>query len=133
MTIQLKGNVLIIDDNAALTDVVAYALNGRQYQATVCFNVEDALDNFEKMKYDLVIIDIFMTGMGGIEGIQRIRKHVPHAPIIAISGGFADMPAERALRAAIQMGADGVLPKPFDIHVLTDMVEQFLKKTDAVG
>ncbi len=126
MAITWKGNILIIDDNPDITDIIAFTLNKLKYQTIVSFNMEDALDNFQKMQYDLIISDIFMDGMGGIEGIGQIRTIDSEAKIIAISGGFADMPPDQALKAATQTGADAVMTKPFDIAELGELVSSLL-------
>lgn len=117
-----KPLILVIDDDSGITDMVSFALSDAGFQVVVSFAMEDALQHFERMNYDLVITDIFMKGMGGIEGIQRIRDMQPNAKIIAISGGYASMSPHQTLQAASKIGADVALAKPFGINELEQAV-----------
>ena len=80
--------------------------------------MEDALRDFDRIKFDLVVTDIFMAGMGGIEGIQRMREIRPDVKILATSAGYSEMSPGAALKAAEKIGADAILPKPFALDEL---------------
>ncbi len=67
-----------------------------------------------------------MPGMGGIEGIVRIKKNWPDIKIIAISAGYEGMDKEKTLKAAALRGADRVLPKPFSEEELTGVIGELL-------
>ena len=121
-----KPLVLVIDDDPGMTDLISFSLTDRGYQVVVSFAMEAALGQFEHMNYDLVITDIFMNGMGGIEGIQRIRSMQPNTKIIAISGGYASMTPEQTLQAASKIGADAALAKPFTVEELEQAVSGLL-------
>ena len=121
-----KPLVLVIDDDPGMTDLISFSLTDRGYQVVVSFAMEAALGQFEHMNYDLVITDIFMNGMGGIEGIQRIRSMQPNTKIIAISGGYASMTPEQTLQAASKIGADTALAKPFTTEELEQAVSGLL-------
>ena len=127
MSNKQKQIVLIIDDDPDIVDIICDSLAESGFQMIVSFNMEDALHNFENINYDLIISDIFMKGMGGIEGIVRIRSLQPDARIIAISGGYSDISPEDALHAASEMGANAILPKPFAPDVLEQMVYGLLE------
>lgn len=117
-----KPLVLVIDDDPGITDMISFALSDRGFQVVVSFAMEDALKNFGRMNYDLIITDIFMKGMGGIEGIQKIRSMQPDTKIIAISGGYASMSPHQTLQAASKIGADVALAKPFGMDELEQTV-----------
>ena len=85
-------------------------------------DIEHALAEFAKSGGDLVITNVLMGGMGGLEGIKKLRDLRADIKIIAISGGVADMTSETVLAAATKMGADGVMAKPLDLDKLRDMV-----------
>ena len=95
---------------------------------TISLSMEEALLGFEHMPYDLVIADIFMTGMGGIEGIMRMRKARPEVKILATSAGYSDMSPNAALEAAGKIGADAVLPKPFSLNDLRELVTGLIEE-----
>lgn len=128
-----KLHILVIDDDPGIANVISYTLGQVGHQIIVAFSMEDALTQFEHLTYDIIITDIFMEGMGGIEGIKTIREIQPEAKIIAISGGYSDMPPEVALLAAAKIGADAALPKPFKIGKLREMISFLLtgKETES--
>ena len=90
------------------------------------WSMEEALLGFEEMPYELVIADIFMTGMGGIEGIQRMREVRPEVKILATSAGYSDITSKAALKAAENIGADAVVAKPFSLNELRELVTGLL-------
>ena len=105
--------VLVIDDSSTLRTLLADMLSKHQLQVLVAESVELALLDLDRKDFDLVIIDIFMPGMGGIEGIEKIHVCWPDIKIIAISGGYQAMGKEKTLKAAAAQGADRTLTKPF--------------------
>lgn len=105
--------VLIIDDSSTIRTLLANMLSKHQLQVLAAESVELALLDLDRKDFDLVITDIFMPGMGGIEGIEKIHACWPDIKIIAISGGHQAMGKEKALKAAAVKGADRTLTKPF--------------------
>lgn len=122
-----KKNVLIIEDDQSMQKLIVIVLQHLGYLATVCHSAELALIGFSSAKYDLVITDLFMEGMGGIEAIRVMREQKPEVTIIAISAGYAGMSREDALRAAKKIGASTILEKPFTVERLTEVVSHYTK------
>ena len=116
-----QKRILIVDDDTNIASLISFALEQSGYQVVTAFSMEDALIQFDVMGYDLVITDIFMPGMGGIEGIKVIRSKQLDTKIIGISAGFFNISPEEALEAAKKIGADVVLPKPFNLDVILRM------------
>lgn len=119
-------NILVVDDDTEVAEMIARVLSRFGYQMVITFNMEDGLSAFLTGRFSLVIADIFMKGMGGIEGIRQIKEMDPGIDIIAISGGYAEMNPVEALRAAEKLGVAKVLPKPFVIDDLREMVSEIL-------
>ena len=106
-----RERVFIVDDDTMVRDSLSRVLEKNGY---LTVEIECAEDLFSmNTPIHRVIIDIFMPGMGGIEGIAQIREQWPDAKIIAISGGFMGKSKEDALEASKIVGADSILPKPF--------------------
>jgi len=122
-----RRKVLIIDDDKVILDLVSRVLSKNGYQAVVSPSVEDGLEQFGHVTYDLVMIDLFMEGVGGIEGIRLIREQREDVKIIAISAGYDDMDSADALAAAKKIGADAVLPKPLEFNELPGLIEEILE------
>ena len=121
-------NILVVEDDKNIVDIVSRALEKEDCRVTISLSMEEALLGFEQMPYDLVVADIFMAGMGGIEGIQRMRQARPDVKILATSAGYSDMSSDAALKAAEKIGADAVLPKPFSINDLRELVTGLLEE-----
>jgi DNA-binding response OmpR family regulator len=108
-------DVLVIDDEEAHASLLARVITKNGHRVDVVHRAEDGLAKVRDRAYDLVITDVFMSGMGGIEGIKKMREVRADISIIAISAGFSEMSAEAALEAAREVGADAILPKPFPL------------------
>ncbi len=119
-------NVLVVEDDQNTMDIVSRTLEKEGCRVTLSLSMEEALLGFEEMPYELVIADIFMTGMGGIEGIQRMREVRPEVKILATSAGYSEMTSKAALKAAEKIGADAVLTKPFSLNELRELVTGLL-------
>ena len=111
-------SVLVIDDEVSHASLISRVISKNGHHVDVVHRAEEGLAKFQDRKYDLVITDVFMEGIGGIEAITGMRQARPEVPIIAISAGFSDMSAEAALRRAREVGADAILPKPFPLAEL---------------
>jgi len=108
-----KQMAMVVDDNQLFGDLVSRMLIKLGYNTFVCADFESAMDFVGKSRIALLIADIYMPGMGGIEGIRKMRDVLPSTHIIAISGGWQGMSAENTVAAAKKVGADACLEKPF--------------------
>jgi CheY-like chemotaxis protein len=114
-----RPHVLVIDDSATIRKIAAVTAREAGLRPTVLESAEEALERLVWDKVDAVLTDIFMPGLGGIEGIQRMRTIQPTLAIVAMSGGLGnDMSFEGALLAARKIGADRALSKPFRAEAL---------------
>ena len=112
MTLQdLSGSVLIADDHplfrAALRQVVATAMVG--YEVIEAATFEAAMTAAEGDDLELILLDINMPGMNGLNGLIALRNHVPATPVIIVS---ADESPE-TIRQALTLGAAGFIPSPW--------------------
>ena len=109
----LHNPVLVIDDDTMFANLVSSMLSKRSYLPVISHTMEDALRHAENTNPKFVVTDIYMPGMGGIEGIAALRKRYGDIKIIAMSGGWENQSAEKALSAARKIGANWALKKPF--------------------
>ncbi len=104
---------LVIDDDSGMAQLVSNFMHELKVQAIVCGNAEDAC-NMRKLKdFAVAFVDIFMPGMGGIEGIRSLKQKNPDLLVVAMSGGWRTVSGQSAIRAAQKIGADMALCKPF--------------------
>jgi CheY-like chemotaxis protein len=115
--------VLVIDDDVFYTKYLARIFAQRKWLVETCHTMEDALKNLEALELDLIISDIFMPGIGGIEGIQLLKNTGSAPPVIAISGGWDELPPEQAVAAAIKVGASAGIAKPVKNEVLDKILK----------
>jgi CheY-like chemotaxis protein len=117
-------NVLVIDDDDEVRDFLVRLLKRRGYSVTGARNGEAGLASLAAESFALVITDIVMPDMEGLETIKRIRRGNPALPIIAISGGGSSQ--IDYLKFARKFGANAALAKPFDPAELLDLATQLI-------
>ncbi|MEQ8216422.1 MAG: response regulator, partial [Smithellaceae bacterium] len=119
-----KKTILVVDDYLPTRRLIVDALDqSSQYEVDEAENGEEALRLFNQHNYDLVISDIMMPGMSGMDLLNRIREKNLSAAVIMITGN----PTVELTVSAIKKGAVDFLPKPFDIDDLLYRVDIHLR------
>jgi DNA-binding NtrC family response regulator len=109
-----REHVMVVDDSAVCLKITRNMLQNAGYRVSSFLCMEDAFEAMVLLNIDAVLTDIFMPGIGGIEGVLMIRNWKSDVAVIAMSGGLGnEMDGASALKAASKMGADQELPKPF--------------------
>jgi CheY-like chemotaxis protein len=119
------AHILVIDDDPVLRRVVTLALEAAGHSVLRCENGRKAVAFLEHDHADLLVTDIVMPEMDGVETVRAVRQLDPDLPILAISGGGSFDPKDY-LGIAKAFGATAVLPKPFRPAELLDLVTQLL-------
>lgn len=110
----LKKRILVVDDDATLRQLIAEALSTCDYHITEAASGTDAIQLIMAGSFDLVITDMMMPGMSGMELLSQIRESKPETPVLVITAH----PATNLAVTAMKKGAVDFLPKPFDIDNL---------------
>ena len=113
--------VLLIEDDASVRRIVRKMLERGRHDVTEAENGRIGLDRLSDSVFDLVITDIVMPEMDGIEMLIELRKHHPSQRVIAMSGGGRTGNMD-LLGSAKKLGACAVLHKPFTSDVLTTAI-----------
>lgn len=114
---------LIIDDDEDIRDLLKEGLEQAGYdQVMEANNGKEGLEYYLRNKPDLIITDIRMPNMDGIEFLKKVRKRDPSTPIIIISGFFSKEIS--SLDEVTKLGANGVIDKPFNISELIKAVKK---------
>jgi CheY-like chemotaxis protein len=116
--------ILLVDDDHFSLLAMARPLRQAGYDVVEAMRAEQVLQAAAHGDYAVVIMDIFMPGMGGIQAIQKIREENADCVIFAVSAGMGNMPGEDAIRAAVKIGANGGFAKPLDIDALMKAVQE---------
>jgi CheY-like chemotaxis protein len=119
------ASILVVDDNDQLRATIGRALKGAGHDVVLAANGKSAVALLPTVPYDLVLTDIVMPDMEGLELIRAVRKANPAARIIAMSGGGRGA-AEDYLTLAKNFGAAATLEKPFNLEVLVRTIEDVL-------
>lgn len=126
------AHILIIDDDAGVRDVLKRFLERFGYTVSAASSGREGLKLAQQLPPDIIITDIFMPEMDGLEVILEIRKRNPHRfggiPVIAMSGGMLTLGAKSIsfLQQAKAFGAARVFPKPLDFAGIQSAVQELL-------
>ena len=107
------ARLLMVDDDPQMQATLPLVLADGGHQVTLAANGKQALRELRTRPIDLVVTDILMPEMDGLELIRAVKKDHPGVKLLAISGGSARLPGTDALQVARLLGARRVLPKPF--------------------
>lgn len=104
----MKGRILVVDDDEALAEMIGIVLRNDEYEPSFCHDGAQALDAFRRARPDLVLLDLMLPGMDGIE-ICRLIRAESDVPVIMLTAKSDTADVVRGLEA----GADDYVPKPF--------------------
>ncbi len=121
----MSHSILIVDDEAEAREELLEYLVDKGYRVGAAENGKIALRRFQRDAIDLVITDVYMPEIEGLELIARLRAGHPGTRIIAVSGGSPHI-AMNFLPVALGLGADRTFTKPIDLKALATTVHELL-------
>ena len=116
--------ILVVDDDPLVQRTCQLCLEPLGYSVEFASNGVQALERVANSPVSLLLVDIFMPEMDGIETLLSLRKNNPQLPIIAMSGGGARARFD-FLDAATKFGANQVIKKPFAVKELIAVLDQY--------
>lgn len=124
--------ILIIDDDEAVRDMLSDFLFSESYEVELARNGREGLELLKETVVDLIILDVFMPELDGLELIQELNKEKEHPPIITISGGGGILPPKWSGKLTEVYRVARSLTKPIDVQFFLDTVKQTLRSTEPV-
>jgi CheY-like chemotaxis protein len=127
---QVMGfKILVVEDDPDMMRIVTHALTAVGHQVVPAYGGEDAIRKVKAQKFDLVLTDLAMPKVSGVEVIQAIKADpkTRHIPVLAVTAHVWDGIAQ----SAGQVGCDGYISKPFSTKQLVQKVEKHLKPPEA--
>src|SRR5213078_1426091 len=123
----MKAHILIVDDDPRITDLLRRVLAYEGYSVAIAASGSEALDRSLERPPDLVVLDIMLPGLDGLEVAQRLRTAGDNVPILMLTA--RDTVADRV--KGLETGADDYLVKPFAPEELLARVKALLRRSQA--
>ncbi len=120
----MADRVLVVDDEEPIRKLVEYNLAQAGYDVTVAENGSVALEMVHQQRYDLLILDLMLPGIGGMELCKRLRQEQAKIPIIMLTARGEEI--DRVL--GLEMGADDYVTKPFSPRELVARARAVLRR-----
>ena len=117
--------ILIVDDEKPISDIIKFNMTKEGYEVVTAFNGREALEQFEVAQPDIIILDLMLPEIDGLEVAKTIRK-TSSVPIIMLSA--KDSEFDKVI--GLELGADDYVTKPFSNRELQARVKAILRRTD---
>jgi DNA-binding response OmpR family regulator len=124
-----KFGVLMVDDEVEYITTLAERMQMRGLDPEVAFSGEEALKILEDCLPDVMVLDLKMPGIDGLEVLRRVKKRYPQVQVIIVTGHGS----ERDEAAARRLGAFDHLQKPVDINELVRIIESAFRQKPQAG
>jgi two-component system response regulator RegX3 len=121
----VSPRVLVVDDEPAIVDAVTYALRGEGFDVASAADGEEALRRLEGNRFDLLVLDLRLPRLSGVEVCRRVRSSST-IPIIMLTAKDAEV--DRVL--GLEVGADDYVMKPFSLAELVSRVRAQLRRRE---
>ena len=119
-------SILIIEDEKPMADAIRYSLEAEGFEVEIATDGEQGLRRFDEGRYDLVVLDLMLPGMDGLEICKRVRL-AGITPVIMLTAKDSEM--DRVL--GLELGADDYITKPFSMRELTARVRAVMRRSQA--
>lgn len=120
----LPPSILLVDDELVIRRVLSRELRAEKFSVTAVSSGSEAIGALGDTLYDLVITDLTMEGIDGVDILKATRRVAPQTAVIIITGYDDSKPA----REAIRLGVDDFLVKPFEVEELIFSIQNCLEK-----
>jgi DNA-binding response OmpR family regulator len=120
----ITQKILVVDDEKTVCDSIKKILSRKGYEVDNTLNADDAVQKIKDNVYDLVITDLMMPKISGMELLQIVKEHYPELEVVVVTG-YASI--DTAVEAT-KLGAADYLPKPFTPQELTEITKKALER-----
>jgi DNA-binding response OmpR family regulator len=123
-----QARILLVDDEQAVQTLLTYPLRKEGYEVVGATDGQQALDRFSEERFDLVVLDIMLPKLDGIEVCRRLRTR-SQVPIIMLTAKGDEIDKV----AGLEMGADDYITKPFSVREFRSRVKAALRRGNMAG
>jgi CheY-like chemotaxis protein len=124
-----KRKILVVDDEITVCKSIRQAIVADDYEVDMALSGEEALKKDKESAYDLIITDLMMPGISGLDLLRALKEARPSVNVIMVTG----YPTIKTAVQSVKMGAFDYLPKPFTPADLRGLVTRAFKKAEAEG
>ncbi len=124
----MSSRILVVEDNKDLAHLLEIHLTDLFYEVDLAFDGPAGLARAEAHTYDLIILDIMLPGMDGLELCRRLRSKPSYTPILMLTSKSSEL--DRVL--GLELGADDYVTKPFSIRELLARVKAILRRVEGL-
>lgn len=125
----MSRRILVIEDNRDLADLVRLHLSDLPAQVDVAADGASGLARAQRQRYDLIVLDLMLPGLDGLEVCRRLRESGSYTPILMLTAKSSEM--DRVL--GLELGADDYLTKPFSLPELVARVKAIFRRVEALA
>jgi DNA-binding response OmpR family regulator len=122
--VELPQKYLLVDDEKDFVETLSERLQTRNLESAIAYDGEQALSMIDRDEHDVMVLDLKMPGMDGIEVLRRVKKAHPQKEVIILTGHGS----EQEERIAMELGAFAYFQKPVNIDVLSKAMKDAYKK-----
>ncbi len=121
--------ILVIEDNKELAQLLELHLNDLSFSVDIALDGISGIAKAEALSYDLIILDLMLPGLDGLEICKRLRKKSSYVPILMLTSKSSEL--DRVL--GLEIGADDYVTKPFSIIELMARVKAIFRRIENIG
>jgi two-component system, OmpR family, response regulator RegX3 len=121
----LSARLLVVEDESAIADGLQYALRAEGFEAEIAVTGEEGLERIATESYDVVVLDLMLPGISGVEVCRRVRES-SSVPILMLTARTAEVDVVVGLEA----GADDYVQKPFSMPELVSRIRALLRRRE---
>ncbi len=122
----MSKRILIIEDNAELAQLLAVHLRDLAYEVDIAGDGTEGLAKAQRTLYDLILLDLMLPGLNGLDICRRIREKPPYVPIIMLTSRSSE--TDRVV--GLEVGADDYVTKPFSVMELIARVKAMFRRVE---
>lgn len=126
--LNVNSNVLVVEDEEPIRELIKYTLEKEGYSVETCNSGEEAFDSLKKNQPNLVVLDIMLPGINGLEICRRIKQDSILQKISVVM--LSALGEESDVITGLEIGADDYIPKPFSPKLLSARVKTVLRRKD---
>jgi len=122
-----KQKILIVEDDSDIAELLRVSLEDISFHCEICANGMHALERINRHNYDLIILDIMLPGLSGLEVCKKVRDKNPVQPILMLTAKSSELDQIIGL----EQGADDYMTKPFSIPALQARVRAIIRRSQS--